>query len=255
MEGGVLSSSDEMLLEVKRLADEHGTGVHTHACENRTETQRVKEQRGFTEIRYLHKLGLTGPNLMLAHCVWVDEEDMDILAQTRSKVLHCPSTNLKLASGIAPIPEMLEQGIYVSIGADGAPCNNNLDAFVEMRAAALIQKGRLLSPTVMPAPTVFELATLQGASALGLEDEIGSIEPGKKADLVFLDFDYPHTVPHTDVYSTLVYSAGRENVETVIVDGELLYEDGHFTRFDENDLLNKCKEASHKLLTRAGLVS
>jgi 5-methylthioadenosine/S-adenosylhomocysteine deaminase len=248
---GVLSSSEELLLELKRLASEYKTGIHTHACENRTETKRVIEQRGANEIKYMHKLGLTGPNLLLAHCVWADEQDLEILGQTGTKVLHCPSANLKLASGIAPVPAMLDRGIVVSLGADGAPCNNNLDAFVEMRLASLLQKGILLDPTIMPAKKVFEMATIDGAKTLGLEDSIGSIEVGKKADLVIINLSYPHSIPHSNIYSTIVYSAGRENVDTVVIDGKLILKNKHFVEFDSDKALFECQRASEKLLQQA----
>lgn len=251
---GILSSSEQMLLEVKSLADKYKTGVHIHACENRTEMERVIEQRGMNEIQYLDHLGLSGPNLMLAHCVWAREKDMHILAHTETNVLHCPSANLKLASGIAPIPEMMKQGVNVSIGADGAPCNNNLDAFTEMRMAALIQKGRLLDPTVMPAKKVLELATINGAKALGLESDIGSIEVGKKADLVVLDLFKPHSIPYSDVYAAIVYSCGRENVDTVIIDGKILFKKGRFLRIDQEEMLRKCQIESRRLLTKAGIL-
>ena len=189
--------------------------------------------------------------MLLAHCVWVDEQDLEILSQTETKVLHCPSANLKLASGIAPIPTMIDRGITVSLGADGAPCNNNLDVFVEMRLAALLQKGKLLNPTVMPAKTVFEMATIGGAKTLGLDDSIGSIEIGKKADLVILDLFYPHTIPHSNIYSTIVYSAGRENVETVVIDGKVVLNEKHFVDFDQEKALRDCQRASEMLLRRA----
>jgi 5-methylthioadenosine/S-adenosylhomocysteine deaminase len=248
---GILSSSEELLLEVKKLASDYGTGIHTHACENKTETKRVEEQRGVNEIKYMHKIGLTGQNLLLAHCVWVDEQDLGILSKTGTNVLHCPSANLKLASGIAPIPAMLDRGIVVSLGADGAPCNNNLDAFVEMRLAALLQKGKLLNPTVMPAKKVLEMATIGGAKTLGLEDSIGSIEIGKKADIVILDLFYPHTIPHSNIYSSIVYSAGRENVDSVVIDGEVILRNKHFVNFDEGKALHDCLSASELLLHRA----
>lgn len=243
-----------MLLEVKKLADQYGTGVHIHACENRTEMQRVIEQRGANEIQYLDGLGLSGPNLMLAHCVWANAEDIRVLARTGTHVLHCPSANLKLASGIAPIPAMIRQGVNVSVGADGAPCNNNLDAFVEMRMAALIQKGHLLDPTVMPAKQVFEMATINGARALGMEAEIGSIEVGKKADLVILDLFKPHSIPYADLYAAIVYSCGRENVETVMVDGEILLDQGYFLKVDPEETLRKCQSESRRLLAKAGVL-
>lgn len=251
---GILSTSEELLLELKRLALQYRTGIHTHACENKTESKRVAEQRGTSEIKYLQSLGLTGGNLLLAHCIWVDEQDLKILQETNTRVLHCPSTNLKLASGIAPIAEMLKQGITVSLGADGAPANNNLSAFIEMRHASLLQKGVTLDPTVLPARQTFELATLNGARTLGLENEIGSIEVGKKADLVILDLYQAHTIPHSNPYSTLVYAASSENVETVIIDGNVLFHQKKFVHFDDKEMLQKCKAESEKLIQRAQII-
>ena len=155
------------VIEVSRIAREKNAFVHTHASENRSE---------------MEKVGLTGPKLILAHCIWLDEAEKEILIQSKTRISHCPSSNLKLASGIAPIPEMMKRGAEISLGADGAPCNNNLDGFREMRHAALIQKP-LHGPTVMPAQRVFELATLGGARAIGHEQDLGSLEVGKKADL------------------------------------------------------------------------
>ncbi len=165
----VISCTDDLLREVSRLAKEKKALVHTHASENRGEIEVVESTRGLRNIVCLEKLGLTGPNLILAHCIWLDEAEKEILVRSKTRVAHCPSSNLKLASGIAPIPELLSLGAEVSLAADGAPCNNNLDGFVEMRHAALIQKP-LHGPTVMPAWKVFELATREerGPSAASM---------------------------------------------------------------------------------------
>jgi len=194
---------------------------------------------------------VTGENLLLAHCVWVDSESLDILEKTGTKVSHCPSTNLKLASGIAPVTEMQKRGICVSLGADGAAANNNLNAFVEMRHAALLPKGTLFDPTALSARQVFEMATINGAKALGLQHEIGTIEVGKKADIVILNLNKPNTIPHTNLFSTIVYAAGPENVETVIVDGKVILQQNQFVQFDEMEKLNMCTKQSERLLQRA----
>jgi len=248
---GVLSTSEDLFQELKQLAIRYKTGIHTHACENKTETARVQELRGATEIKYLHSRGVTGENLLLAHCVWVDSESLDILEKTGTKVSHCPSTNLKLASGIAPVTEMQKRGICVSLGADGAAANNNLNAFVEMRHAALLPKGTLFDPTALSARQVFEMATINGAKALGLQHEIGTIEVGKKADIVILNLNKPNTIPHTNLFSTIVYAAGPENVETVIVDGKVILQQNQFVQFDEMEKLNMCTKQSERLLQRA----
>jgi 5-methylthioadenosine/S-adenosylhomocysteine deaminase len=233
-----VSCTEDLLLKVRDLAKEYDCLVHTHASENRGEIEFVEMDRGMRNILYLHKLGLTGEKVVLAHCIWLDDEEMKILADTGTKIAHCPSSNLKLASGIAKIPELLDMGANVSIGADGAPCNNNLDIFIEMRTAALIQKARLLSPTVMPAMKVLEMATINGAKAMCMEDKLGSIEEGKLADIIILNLNKLHNMPteEVDIISQIVYSAKAEDVETTIVDGKILMKDRKLLTIDENSL-------------------
>lgn len=235
----VVSCSEELLTRVRDLSQEYGVMVHTHASENRGEIELVEKNRGMRNIKYLHKLGMTGENLVLAHCVWLDDDEMKILADTGTKVSHCPNSNLKLASGIAKIPELLKMGVNVSIGADGAPCNNNLDMFGEMRSAALIQKARLLSPIVMPAEKVFELATLGGAKAMGMEDELGSLEAGKKADIVIIDLNNINNSPNrgVNIISKLVYSASAFDVKTTIIDGKVVMRDRKLLTLNEASII------------------
>jgi len=235
----VVSCSQELLTKVRDLSQEYGVMVHTHASENRGEIELVERDRGMRNIKYLHRLGMTGENLILAHCIWLDDDEMKILADTGTKVSHCPNSNLKLASGIAKIPELLELGTDVSIGADGAPCNNNLDMFGEMRSAALIQKARLLSPTVMPAEKVFELATLGGARAMGMENELGSLEAGKKADIVIMDINNISNTPNSgaNIISKLVYSALASDVETTIIDGKIVMRDRKLLTLNEKSII------------------
>src|SRR5216117_2166871 len=214
------SCTGPLLRAVSDLAEKTGAVIHTHAAETPVELELVKRETGHDEIAYLDSVGISGPRSALAHCVWVDKDGIARLARQATNVVHCPSSNLKLGSGVAPIPEMLAAGCRVGIGADGAPCNNRLDAFEEMRLAALIQKPRL-GPDALPAGQVLELATLGGARALGLEAEIGSIEPGKLADLVVLDLTGPHVVPEdADIVSRLVYGARASDVRDVFVDGK-----------------------------------
>jgi len=198
-------------------------------------------------IIYLDKVGLTGPKLILAHCIWLDEAEKEILIQSKTRISHCPSSNLKLASGIAPIPEMIKRGAEISLGADGAPCNNNLDAFREMRHAALIQKP-LHGPTIMPAQKVFELATLGGARAIGHEQDLGSLEVGKKADLAVVSLQGLHTWPneHVDVFSQLVYQATSSDVRLTMVDGQIVMRDRQLLTID----VPRLKESSTRSLKR-----
>src|SRR5215813_8666993 len=200
-----VSCTRELLAEVANLARERGVMIHTHASENKSECEMVERETGMRNVDYLSWLGIADKHVVLAHCIHLDKREMKTLARTKTNVAHCPSSNLKLGSGIAPIAEMLERGISVSLGADGAPCNNRLDIFTEMRTAALLQKA-LHGPEVLPANRALQLATIDGARALGLVDEIGSLEVGKRADVIVVDLNNLHAVPETDVVSSLVYS-------------------------------------------------
>mgnify|MGYP000675230245 CR=1 FL=1 len=230
----VVSCTEELLLKVQEMAAHHDVMIHTHASENRGEIALVEQERGMRNILYLDKLGMAHDKLVLAHCIWLDEKERRIIADKGIRVAHCPSCNMKIASGMAPVPELLEMGSSVSIGADGAPCNNNLDMFLEMRHAALLQKVRLLSPTALPADQVFEMATLGGARALHMENELGSIEPGKKADMAVVDLNKIHAVPgcDRDPVPQLVYSATAQDVTHTIVDGKVLMRDRKLTTID-----------------------
>jgi cytosine/adenosine deaminase-related metal-dependent hydrolase len=234
-----LSCTDELMRAVGGLARECGTFVHTHASENRDECALVRERRGKDNIEYLVS-AIDGHRLRLAHCVHATDAELDLMARAGVSVLHCPGSNLKLASGIARIPEMLERGIPVSLGADGAPCNNNLSAFQEMRLAALVQKPRL-GPLAMPAWRVFELATIEGARALGLEGSIGRIAAGMRADLALLDLarSAASAPAGDDIYARLVYSASAADVTDVFVDGAPVVRDGHLLSIDERALLEE----------------
>jgi 5-methylthioadenosine/S-adenosylhomocysteine deaminase len=218
----VLPCTEGLMRRVGELAKERGVRVHTHASENPTECDLVREKTGLDNVAYFHSLGLLGPQTTLAHCVWVTAEEQRLLRQTRTCVCHCPSANFKLASGIAKVPELVQQGITVGLGADGAPCNNTLDIFHELRLAALMHLPRV-GPTGFSALQALELATVNGARALGLEDEVGSIEVGKKADLTFIDVSGTHLTPvSNDPVATVVYAAQSRDVRHVMVDGRLL---------------------------------
>ena len=242
-----ISCSESLLIEVRDLAKRYRVRIHTHASENRTEVALIRAERGMKNVAYLNHLGLTGSNLILAHCVWVDDEEIETLAHSATNVVHCPSSNLKLASGIAPVPTMLDQGAWVSLGADGAPCNNNLDPFIEMRLAALIHKPRY-GPTSMPAQKVLEMATLGGARAMGLEKEIGSLEVGKKADLALISLEGIHCAPQeTDIYGQLVYQAKASDVTLTMVDGHVVYEGGVLTTIDQESVIRQANQSLSRI--------
>ena len=236
----VLSCSEPLLKEVAGLAKQFRVAVHTHAAENQSEVALVKNRFKMSNIQVFEHLGLAESPLRLAHCIWTDENDRQIMKQYDIKVLHCPSANLKLGSGIAPIPDYLKRGLTVSLGADGAPCNNNLSIFTEMRLAALIQKG-LHGPQSMPAQTVFRLATIEGARALGLEQHIGSIEVGKKADLVFIKRNQVHSIPDENIYAKLIFSASESDVQHVMIDGKWVMKDRQLLTINEKELIQKIK--------------
>ena len=246
-----LSCTRELLERVARLARERGLIVHTHASENRTEVLMVERETSMRNVTYLDSLGLTGAHVALAHCVHLDDAEMEILKRTGTHVLHCPSSNLKLGSGIAPITEMLSRGISVSLGADGAPCNNRLDMFTEMRSAALLQKA-LHGAESLPASRVLRLATIDGARALGLDSEIGSLEAGKRADISVINLNRLHLAPRpADIISAMVYSAEASDVETVIIDGELIMRDRQLLTLNEQEVMTEAERESDLLLERA----
>ncbi|HEX3011447.1 MAG TPA: 5'-deoxyadenosine deaminase [Syntrophomonadaceae bacterium] len=250
----VVSCTPRLLQEVTNLADHYHVKVHTHAAENQGEIALVEKEHHMRNVVYLDRLGLTGEKLILAHCIWLDNEEMRILAQSGTNVVHCPASNLKLGSGIAPVPDMLKLGINLSLGADGAPCNNNLDQFMEMRLASLIQKP-LHGPTALPAFEVFKMATRGGAWAMGLESEIGSLEIGKKADLVLLDLNKIHCSPHegSNIYSQLVYQARAADVILTMVDGQIVYENDRLTTINELIIQREAEQTIKRIRTRAGL--
>jgi cytosine/adenosine deaminase-related metal-dependent hydrolase len=247
------SCTGPLLRAVSDLAARTGAVIHTHAAETPLELQIVKRETGNDEVAYLESVGISGPRAVLAHCVWVDKEGISRLAREQTNIVHCPSSNLKLGSGVAPIPEMLAAGCRVALGADGAPCNNRLDAFEEMRAAALIQKPRL-GPDALPAAQVLELATLGGARALGLEDEIGSIEVGKRADLIALDLSGPHAQPEeADLVSRIVYSARAADVRHVVVDGRVVVKDGGLKTAKVEEIGRAANAQARRLRRAVGL--
>lgn len=241
-----VSCTRSLLGKVAEASRAHGVLVHTHASENRDETALVESLSGQRNIAYLNTVGLANSHTVLAHCIWVDEAELDILQTTGTHVAHCPSSNLKLASGIAPVTEMLQRGISVSLGADGAPCNNRLDMFTEMRTAALLQKVQH-GPRALPALTALRMATIDGARALGWQDEIGSIELGKRADLQLLNFNQLHTTPQPDPVSTIVYAAEASAVETVLIDGRVVMRDGRLMTLNEQTVIATARQQAQAL--------
>jgi 5-methylthioadenosine/S-adenosylhomocysteine deaminase len=247
-----VSCTDALLRSVARLARERGVLIHTHASENREEVLMVEAETGMRNVSYLHSVGLTGPHVVLAHCVHVDLDEQQLLAETGTHVAHCPSSNLKLSSGVAPVVEMLGRGVSVSLGADGAPCNNRLDMFTEMRTASLLQKVTG-GAEALPARRVLRMATADGARALGLDGEIGSLEAGKRADIIVVDLERTHTTPRPDIVSTLVYAAEAGDVRTALIDGEAVLQEGELKTLAEREVLAEARAHSEELLRHAKL--
>ena len=246
-----VSCTRELLSQVAELARDRGVMVHTHASENRSECDLVESETGMRNIAYLDSVGLSGRHVALAHCIHIDEQEMQILKRTRTNVAHCPSSNLKLGSGIAPITEMLEKGISVSLGADGAACNNRLDMFTEMRTAALLQKV-LHGPEAMPANRALRMATIDGANAIGIGDEIGSVETGKRADLILVNLAKLELTPRpVDIVSGIVYAAQPSDVRTVIIDGQPVKSDGKLLTLDEQRVITEANFEGGLLFERA----
>jgi cytosine/adenosine deaminase-related metal-dependent hydrolase len=227
--------------------------VQTHASEQREELDLVRQRfSGASNIELLANLGLANTNACLAHCVWPEPHELDVLASRGATVVHCPSSNLKMASGVAPIAEYLDHGVNVALGADGAAANNRLDGWEELRLAGLLSAFRA-GPSAVSAAELFELATVGGARALGLDAEIGSIEVGKFADLAIVDLHRLHAFGPEDVYTALVYSARASDVRTVLVGGKVLVDEGMPTGFKEPEVLTEAVQERAKLLERVRL--
>jgi len=246
----ILSCSDDLFKEIAKLSDKYNIPVHTHAYENRDEGKEVFALKERHEFEYFSDMGLLNDKFLAAHCVWVEAHDIELMKKYHVKALHCPSSNFKLGSGMCNIKTLLDNNISVSIGADGAPCNNNLDMIQELRTTALMQNV-LNYPGCIDAYKYIELATIEGAKALGLDSEIGSIEEGKKADLIIMNINsefYNWNPENVDLPTRILYSASRNDIDTVIIDGKIVFESGILKVFDKNQTLEKASLAVQKIL-------
>jgi 5-methylthioadenosine/S-adenosylhomocysteine deaminase len=232
----------DMLEDVRNLAETYGLLFITHASESRAEVETVLGKYGMSPIAVLDKTGLLNDHTLLAHCVHLSDAEIEHLAETGTSVAHCPSSNLKLASGIARVADMLRAGVNVSIGTDGPASNNDLNLFMEAQLAAMVQKGVTGDPTVLPAEQVFAMLTINGARALGLADRLGSIEVGKLADLAVLDLDAPNLTPCYDLYSHLIYAAQPANLCHTMINGQMLMQDGRCLTLDEEQVKDEVRE-------------
>ncbi len=238
--------SADTLKRAKEAARLKNTMLFIHLAETQTEVKQIQEQYSTTPVRYLDSLGILDKDTVCIHCVWVDEEEIEILAKSGAKVSTCPQSNMKLGSGIAPLKKMLDSGISVGLGTDGCASNNTLDLFSEMDICAKLHKIKDIDPTALPAKTVLDMATIGGASVLGMSDDIGSLSPGKKADIILLNLMQPHLQPfyHPDL---LVYAASGADVSTVIIDGKLVMRDRKILTFDADQAMAKVRKLAENL--------
>lgn len=242
------TASEELLIKVRQLADEYNMGIHIHVSETQKEINDSLEEKGLRPFEYLEKIGFLGPDVVAAHCVWLSDSEIEIIKKHNVKVSHNPCSNMKLASGVAPVSKLIENGVCVSIGTDGASSNNNLDLIEELKTASLLQKVSTLDPKVLNSDEAIEMATVKGAETLGLSDEIGSIEVGKKADIILIDTVAANMTPDSSsLSSNIVYSANGSNVDTTICDGKILMENKKLTELDEDEIYKKARQAIKEL--------
>lgn len=250
----IFNNSDELIKGTKLLADKYNTGIHMHILEVKEEMDYTRATRGKTTVEHLNRLGVLGPNLVAAHTVWLTEREIDLFRLYDVKVSHNPGAAMKVVLGFAKIPEMLEKGIAVSIGTDGAPSNNRMDMMRDMYLTSLIHKGRTLNPKTISAEQVLEMATINGARCALMESEIGSLEIGKKADIIILNSDTIHSLPVIDPVANIVYAMGSENIESSMCNGRWLMKNREILFLDEKELLKKIKIQNEKIMNKAGVV-
>lgn len=241
----------DYLARVVDLAAELNIGLHIHLAETLAETDSIRQEYGLSPTAYLEKAGVFSRPVIAAHCVHMDPEDMAILEKHQAGVAHCPESNMKLGSGIAPVHEMLGRGLAVGLGTDGASSNNNLDMLQELRSAAFLQKVKQMDPTVVAAYTALQMATRNGAMALGLGDRVGQLKPGFKADIILIDCRGPHMQPLHSVTANVAYSAQAADVDTVIIDGRIVMEERKILTFDEEETIARASELAMDLVKRS----
>jgi len=245
--------SAEFFEKIRELANKYKVGIHVHLNESFDEVEICKKKVGQRPVEYVNSLGLLGSDVVAAHCVWLSDKEIRIFAKTNTQVAHCPVSNAKLGNGVARIADMRAAGLNIGLGPDDAPCNNSVDMFEVMKFASLLQKATRLDASSMPAGEVMEMATVNGAKALQMGSEAGSVEPGKKADLALVDLDTPRLTPihlgkFNNVLQHLVYAAHGDDVDTVIIDGRIVMEEKRLTYADEIEIIRDATEAAQALI-------
>ncbi|WP_045212152.1 amidohydrolase family protein [Desulfonatronovibrio magnus] len=234
--------SPDLLKAASDMSNRYQVPLSTHLLENKNEARQIKEKLGTRATSFLEEMGMLNERFFAFHCVVFDDDDMRLFTDHGCKVVHNPESNMKLASGVAPISAMLHRGITVGLGTDGCASNNNLDMFQEMDSAAKLEKSSLLDPTVMPAEKVVRMATCDGAKVLGMENQTGIIEPGKKADICIIDMNKPHLTPMYDEYSHLAYCVSGADVDTVLINGQVVMRGRRMTTVDEQEIMDRVRE-------------
>lgn len=246
----IYTCSPDNMKHAMELSEQLSTGIHIHHSETQDEEKTVRERYNANPTEHLVNVGLIKRPTLAAHCVYMSDEDITAFAENHVSVAYNPQSNMKLASGIAPIAKMLDAGVNVSIGTDGASSNNDLDMWDEMRTASLLQKVNTMNPCVLTAYQVLQMATVNGAKAIGKEGELGILQEGALADIILVDFEKPHLYPHTNLISELVYSCHASDVDTVIVNGEIVVENRKCTTMDETKVCTDAQNTIEKLLNQ-----
>ena len=242
------TASENLLVETRRIADEYKIPIHIHVSETQKEINDVLDAKNLRPFEYLEKIGFLGSDVVAAHAVWLSDTEIEIIKKHNVKISHNPCSNMKLASGIAPVSKLIDNGVCVSLGTDGASSNNNLDLIEEMKTASLLQKVSTLDPKVLNSDEMIQMATIKGAEALGLDSQIGSVEVGKKADIILIDTcDANMTPDSSSLSSNIVYSANGFNVDTTICNGRVLMENRKLVMLDEDEIYAKAKKAIKEL--------
>jgi cytosine/adenosine deaminase-related metal-dependent hydrolase len=246
-------TSSELFRRMMAAARERNMGVTVHLAEVKEDIEYIRENYGMSAIEYAQSVDMLGPRVVLIHVVWVGEDEIALLAETGTHVTHNPLSNSKLASGISPVPEMLKTGVNVGLGTDGGPSSNDYDMIRAMCWASYLHKVRLGDPIIMPSEQVLEMATMGGAKAMGWEDQIGSLEVGKRADFAVIDMNKPHLTPAPDPVSTIVCAGTGKDVRMVVIDGKIIVQDGKVLTMDEARILDETNNRVRNLYERAGI--
>jgi len=242
--------SEATLKKAKAACDSKALLFQIHAAETKSEYLRIQTEQHTTPVKYLDRIGILDENTLMVHGIWLDDDDIEIIAKRRSKISHNPQSNMKLASGVAPVPSLITAGVTVGLGTDGCASNNDLDLFREMDTAAKLHKVNLMDPTVMDAKTVLKMATIDGAKAIGVDKDVGSLEPGKQADVIIIDTDTPHLIPMYNSVSHLIYTAQGSDVRDVMVAGRILVRNKNLLTLDLEDILERVTRFSRTIKKR-----